>query len=128
MAKKGQRRMDGIDYVIIALYARGLSTRGIQAELKELYGADVSPTLISNVTNSVLEEVKAWQARPLDPVYPIFYFDCLFVKSQQDGAIRNKAVYLTLGINMDGEKELLGMWLGETEGATVAFVADNPLI
>ena len=104
VVKKGQRRIDGIDDMIISLYARGLSTRGIQAQLIELYGAEVSPTLISNVTNSVLEEVQAWQARPLDSVYPIIYFDCLFVKSRQDGSIRNKAVYLALGINMDGEK------------------------
>ena len=115
--RKGQRRMDGIDEVIIALYARGLSTRSIQEELKEMYGAEVSPTLISNVTHSVLEEVQDWQARALDAVYPILYFDCLFVKSRQDGSIRNKAVYLALGINLEGEKELLGMWLGETEGA-----------
>ena len=115
--RKGQRRMDGIDDVIIALYARGLSTRSIQEELKEMYGAEVSPTLISNVTHSVLEEVQDWQARALDAVYPILYFDCLFVKSRQDGSIRNKAVYLALGINLEGEKELLGMWLGETEGA-----------
>jgi transposase-like protein len=127
VVKKGQRRIDGIDDRIIALYARGLSTRGIQAELKELYGAEVSPTLISNVTNSVLEEVQAWQARPLDPVYPIIYFDCLFVKSRQDGAIRNKAVYLALGINMNGEKELLGMWLAETEGAKLWLSVFNEL-
>ena len=82
-----------------------------------MYGAEVSPTLISNVTHSVLEEVQDWQARALDAVYPILYFDCLFVKSRQDGSIRNKAVYLALGINLEGEKELLGMWLGETEGA-----------
>ena len=127
IVRKGQRRIDGIDDVIIALYARGLSTRGIQAELKALYGADVSPTLISNVTDSVLEEVRAWQARPLEPVYPIIYFDCLFVKSRQDGSIRNKAVYLALGINMDGEKELLGMWLGETEGAKFWLSVFNEL-
>lgn len=127
VVKKGQRRIDGIDDVIISLYARGLSTRGIQAELVELYGAEVSPTLISNVTNSVLEEVQAWQARPLDPVYPIIYFDCLFVKSRQDGSMRNKAVYLALGINMDGEKELLGMWLAETEGAKFWLSVFNEL-
>ncbi len=127
VVRKGQRRIDGIDDRIIALYARGLSTRGIQAELMELYGAEVSPTLISNVTNSVLEEVQAWQARPLDPVYPIIYFDCLFVKSRHDGAIRNKAVYLALGINMNGEKELLGMWLAETEGAKLWLSVFNEL-
>ncbi len=117
VVRKGQRCMQGIDEVIIALYARGLSTRSIQEELKEMYGAEVSATLISNVTHSVLEEVQAWQTRALDPVYPILYFDCLFVKSRQDGSIRNQAVYLALGINLEGEKELLGMWLGETEGA-----------
>lgn len=127
IVKKGQRRIDSIDDMIISLYARGLSTRGIQAQLLELYGAEVSPTLISNVTNSVLEEVHAWQARPLDPVYPIIYFDCLFVKSRQDGSIRNKAVYLALGINMDGEKELLGMWLAETEGAKFWLSVFNEL-
>ena len=111
--------MGGMDETIIALYARGLSTRGIQKELAGLYGAEVSPTLISNVTHSVLEEVQAWQTRALDPVYPILYFDGLFVKSRQDGSIRNKAVSLTLGINLEVEKELLGMWLGETEGAQV---------
>ena len=94
VVRKGQHRINGIDDIIIALHARGLSTRGIQVELKELYGADVSPTLISNVTHSVLEKVQEWQARPLDPVYPILYFDCLFVKSRQDGSIRKKAGYL----------------------------------
>ncbi|TCO74469.1 IS256 family transposase [Chromatocurvus halotolerans] len=125
--RKGQRRMDGIDDVIVSFYARGLSTREIQAELKELYGADVSPTLISNVTNTVLDEVKAWQARPLDEVYPIIYFDCLFVKSREDGTIVNKAVYLALGINMDGEKELLGLWLSNTEGAKFWLTVFNEL-
>ena len=127
VVKKRQRRIDGIDDIIISLYARGLSTRGIQAELVELYGAEVSPTLISNVTNSVLDEIQAWQTRPLDPVYPIIYFDCLFVKSRQDGSMRNKAVYLALGINMDGEKELLGMWLAETEGAKFWLSVFNEL-
>ncbi len=125
--RKGQRRMDGMDEAIIALYARGLSTRGIQEELSGLYGAEVSATLISDITHSVLEEVQAWQTRPLDPVYPILYFDCLFVKSRQDGSIRNKAVYLALGINLEGEKELLGMWLGETEGAKFWLSVFNEL-
>ena len=127
VVKKGQRRIDGIDDLIISLYARGLSARGIQAELLALYGAEVSPTLISHVTNSVLEEVHAWQARPLEPVYPIIYFDCLFVKSRQDGSIQNKAVYLALGIGMDGEKELLGLWLAETEGAKFWLSVFNEL-
>lgn len=117
IVRKRQRRLAGLDDKIISLYARGLSTREIQAELVELYGAEVSPTLISNVTDSVLEDVKAWQNRPLEAVYPILYFDCLFVKSRQEGPIINKAVYLALGVNLEGEKELLGLWIAETEGA-----------
>ena len=101
--------MDGMDEVIIALYARGLSTCGIQEKLKERYEAEVSPTLISHVTNCVLE------------------FDCLFVKSRQDDSIRNQAVYLTLGIHQEGEKGRLGMWLGETEGAKFWFSVFNEL-
>ena len=125
--RKRQRRVEGLDDKIIALYARGLSTREIGAELTELYGAEISPTLISNVTNSVLEDVQAWQARPLDAVYPILYFDCLFVKSRQEGPIRNKAVYLALGINLQGEKELLGLWMAETEGAKFWLSVFNEL-
>lgn len=127
IVRKRQRRLDGLDDKIIALYARGLSTREIQAELTELYGAAISPTLISNVTHSVLEEVQAWQARPLDAVYPILYFDCLFVKSRQEGPIHNKAVYLALGVNLQGEKELLGLWLAETEGAKFWLSVFNEL-
>ena len=133
IVRKRQRRLEGLegleglDDKIIALYARGLSTREIQAGLVELYGVEISPTLISNVTNSVLEEVQAWQARPLDSVYPILYFDCLFVKSRQKGPIRNKAVYLALGINLQGEKELLGLWMAETEGASFWLSVFNEL-
>ncbi len=127
IVKKRQRRIEGLDDKIIALYARGHSTRGIQAELLELYGAEVSSSLISSVTDSVLDEVKAWQSRPLDAVYPIVYFDCLFVKSRQDGAISSKAVYLALGINMAGEKELLGLWLAQTEGAKCWLSVFNEL-
>ena len=127
IVRKSQRRVDGLDDKIIALYARGLSTREIQGELVELYGAEVSPTPISNVTNSVLEDVQAWQARPLDRVYPILYFDCMFVKSRQEGPVRNKTVYLALGVNLQGEKELLGMWLAETEGAKFWLTVFNEL-
>ncbi len=127
IVRKRQRRLEGLDDKIIALYARGLSTREIQDELTEMYGTEVSPTLISNVTNSVLEDVQAWQARPLDRVYPVLYFDCLFVKSRQDGPVRNKAVYLALGINLQGEKELLGMWIAETEGAKFWLSVFNEL-
>jgi transposase-like protein len=117
LVKKRQRRLEGFDDKVLALYSRGLSTRSIQEQLEELYGVDVSPTLISNVTNAVMDDVRAWQSRPLSSVYPILYFDAIFVKSRQEGPVKNKAVYLALGINLEGEKELLGLWIAETEGS-----------
>jgi len=114
---KGQRRFAGFDDKIISMYARGMSVREIQGHLEELYQVEVSPQLISDATNGVLEEVRAWQSRSLDAVYPIVYFDALFVKVRDNGHIRNKAVYLALGVNMDGQKELLGLWMAQTEGA-----------
>jgi putative transposase len=117
LVKKRQRRLEGFDDKVLALYARGLSTRDIQAHLEELHGVEVSPTLISNITDAVLDEVRTWQARPLASVYPILYFDALFVKSRQEGPVQTKAVYLALGITLEGEKELLGLWLSESEGA-----------
>ena len=117
LVKKHPRRLEGFDEQVIALYARGLSTRDIQSQLEELYDIEVSPTLISNVTSAVLEDVRAWQGRGLESVYRIVYFDALFVKSRQDGPVKNKAVYLALGVNMEGEKELLGLWIADTEGA-----------
>ena len=114
---KGQTRFDGFDSKILSMYARGLTTRDIQAQLHELYGVEVSPTLISNVTDAVIDEVRAWQARPLDPVYPVIYFDALVVKIRVDKQVVNKAIHLALAINMDGEKELLGMWCNAAEGA-----------
>jgi transposase-like protein len=117
LVKKRQRRLDGFDDKVIALYARGLTTREIQAQLEELYGVEVSPTLISSVTDAVLDDVRAWQNRPLDPLYPIVYFDALIVKSREDGRVKNKAVYVALGINMEGEKDILGLWISEAEGA-----------
>jgi transposase-like protein len=117
LVKKRQRRLEGFDDKVLALYSRGLSTRDIQGQLKELYSVDVSPTLISNVTHAVMDDVRAWQSRPLSTVYPILYFDALFVKSRQEGPVKNKAVYLALGINLEGEKELLGLWIAETEGS-----------
>lgn len=117
LIKKRQRRLEGFDDKVLALYSRGLSTRDIQGQLKELYGVEVSPTLISNVTSAVMDDVRAWQSRPLSTVYPILYFDALFVKSRQEGPVKNKAVYLALGINLEGEKELLGLWIAETEGS-----------
>ena len=113
----GQSRIPGFDDKIISLYARGMTAREIQGHLEELYGVDVSPTLISNITDVVLDEVKAWQSRPLDAIYPILYLDALQVKIRDESTVRNKAIYLALGINLDGEKELLGLWISQTEGA-----------
>ncbi|WP_019937987.1 IS256 family transposase [Bordetella sp. FB-8] len=113
---KHQRRWAGFDDKILSLYARGLTVREIQAHLEEMYGTEVSPSLISTVTDAVVDEVRAWQSRPLDAVYPIVYMDCLHVKVR-DGAVRTKAAYIAIGINMDGDKEVLGLWLSPTEGA-----------
>jgi putative transposase len=113
---KHQTRWAGFDDKILSLYARGMTVREIQAHLEEMYGTDVSPTLISSVTDAVNEEVKAWQARPLDPIFPIVYLDCIHVKVRE-GAVRVKAVYLAIGVTMSGEKEVLGLWLAQTEGA-----------
>ena len=114
---KHQTRWTGFDDKILSLYARGMTVREIQGHLEEMYGAEVSPTLISSVTDAVIEEVKAWQSRPLEALYPIVYLDCIHVKVRDAGAVRAKAVYLALGINMAGEKELLGIWIAQTEGA-----------
>lgn len=114
---KYQTRFDDLDDKIISLYSRGMSTRDIQDQLKDLYGVSISATLISNVTNEVIDEVKAWQSRPLDKVYPIVYLDALIIKIQQDKKIINKAFYLALGINSEGQKELLGIWVSQNEGA-----------
>ena len=113
---KHQTRWAGFDEKILSLYARGMTVREIQSHLEEIYGAEVSPSLISSVTDAVAEEVKTWQSRPLDPIYPIVYLDCIHVKIRE-GAVRVKAVYLAIGVTMTGEKEVLGLWLSQTEGA-----------
>ena len=113
---KHQTRWTGFDDKILSLYARGMTVREIQSHLEEMYGTEVSPTLISSVTDAVIDEVKAWQARPLDTLYPIVYLDCIHVKVR-DGSVRVKAVYLAIGINMSGEKEVLGLWIAQAEGA-----------
>jgi putative transposase len=113
---KHQTRWSGFDDKILSLYARGMTVREIQAHLEEMYGTEVSPSLISSITDAVSEEVKAWQSRPLDPIYPIIYLDCIHVKVRE-GAVRVKAVYLAIGVTMAGEKEVLGLWLAQTEGA-----------
>lgn len=114
---KGQTRFTGFDDKIISLYARGMTTREIQGHLEDIYGVDVSPSLISSVTDAVAEEVKIWQNRPLDALYPIVYMDAVRVKVRDNGHVSNKAVYLALGVTTDGIKEVLGMWVAENEGA-----------
>lgn len=114
---KGESRFTGFDDKIISMYARGMTTRDIQAHLEEIYGVDVSPTLVSQVTEAVTDEIKLWQNRPLDDVYPIMYLDAVRVKVRHDGRVINKAVYLAIGVTMNGVKEVLGMWTAETEGA-----------
>jgi putative transposase len=106
-----------MDDKILYLYAKGMTTREIVDTFKEMYDADISPTLITRVTNALIEQVIEWQARPLDTVYPIVYLDCLVVKIRQDKHVINKAVYLALGVNIEGHKELLSMWISENEGA-----------
>lgn len=114
---KYQRRFPGFDEKIISMYARGMSVREIQGHLRELYGIEVSPDLVSAVTDAVLEEVAAWQERPLEPLYPLVFFDALRVKVRDEGTVRNKAVHVALGVRPDGTKEVLGLWIEQTEGA-----------
>ena len=114
---KYQRRFPGFDDKVVSIYARGMSTREITGHLRDLYGIEVSPDLISAVTDAVLEEVAAWQARPLEPVYPLVFFDALRVKIRDEGLVRNKAVHIALGVRADGGKEILGLWLEQNEGA-----------
>lgn len=117
LVPKGVTRLDGFDDKVISLYARGLSVREIQAHLKELYGTEVSPDLISRVTDAVLEEVTAWQNRPLEALYPIVFFDALRVKVRDEGIVKSKAVYVALGLDPEGQKHVLGLWIEQTEGA-----------
>src|SRR5205814_8188343 len=117
----------GFDDRVISLYARGLSVREIQAHLQELYRVEVSPDLISRVTDAVLEEVREWQNRPLDPVYPVIFFDALRVKIRDEGLVRNKAVYIALALTGEGEKEVLGLWIEQTEGAKFWLKVMNEL-
>ena len=117
LIRKGQTRLTKFDDQILSLYARGMTTRDIAETFKEMYGAEVSHSLISKVTEAVVEEVHAWQNRPLDAVYPILYLDCITVKIHYDKRVTVKSIYLALGLNIDGQKELLGLWLSENEGA-----------
>ena len=124
---KGQTQFDGFDDKIISLYARGLTVREIQGHLAEIYGTEVSPDLISKVTDAVLEEVREWQSRPLETVYPIVVFDALRVKIRDEGLVKNKAVYVVLGIRPDGAKEVLGLWIEQSEGAKFWLKVMNDL-
>lgn len=117
IVKKGQTRLTAMDDQILALYARGMSTRDIVATFKDLYDADVSPSLISRVTDSVLEQVEQWQNRELDSLYPIVYLDCIVLKIRENKRVIKRSMYVALGVNLDGHKELLGLWLADTEGA-----------
>jgi putative transposase len=114
---KYQRRFPGFDDKIISMYARGMSVREVQGHLRDLYGIEASPQLISTVTDAVLEEVGRWQSRPLDPLYALVFFDALRVKMRDEGTVRNKAVYLAIGVTPDGRKDVLGIWIEQTEGA-----------
>lgn len=117
VVRKHQTRWDGLDQQIIALYARGLTVRDIQAQLQEIYGVEVSAGLISEVTDAVLDEVKTWQSRPLENMYPVMFLDALMVKMRHDGRVENRAVYVAIGITGEGQKEVLGLWSSAHEGA-----------
>ena len=127
VVKKGQRRLKGFDDKVISLYARGLTVREVRGHLEEIYGVDVSPDLISRVTDGVLEEVAKWQHRPLEAVYPMLYLDGFVVKVRHDGVVRNRIIYVALGINMQGHKEVLGLWVAESEGAKFWLSVINEL-
>jgi putative transposase len=115
--KKHQTRFDGFDEKILSMYARGMSTREIQGHLEEMYGVEVSPALVSQVTDAVVEELKTWQNRPLEAIYPIIYLDALYVKMRHEGRVENRAVYVAIGVGMDGRKDVLGLWTSGNEGA-----------
>lgn len=127
LVPKGVTRLEGFDDKVISLYARGLTVREIQGHLKELYGTEVSPDLISRVTDAVLEEVKEWQSRPLDACYPVVFFDALRVKIRDEGLVRTKAVYVALALDVEGHKHVLGLWIEQTEGAKFWLKVMNDL-
>jgi transposase-like protein len=115
--KKGQTRLEGFDEKILTMEAPGMTRRGIPARWQELYGVEVSPTLTSKVTEAVTEQVRQWQSRPLEAIYPIVYRDCLVVKVKENQRVSHQAIYVALGVTLSGNKELLGMWLSQSEGA-----------
>ena len=125
---KGQRRLGQVDDMILSLYARGMTTRDIRAHLAEVYGAEVSPALVSGVTSVVAEEITAWQTRPLDAVYPIIYIDALMVKVRDSGSVDNKAAHLAIGVDTDGYKHVLGLWLAAAEGCGTPTCRLGPIV
>src|SRR4051794_27576274 len=118
IVRKRQRRFEGFDDKILALYSRGLSTRDIQAHLAEIYGVEVGHDLISRVTDAVMDDARAWQQRPLDDVYPVIFLDAFVLKIREGGSVQRRACYLALGLTVEGERDVLGLWFGETEGAS----------
>lgn len=125
--QKHQKRFNGFDQKIISMYSFGMTVRDIQQHLKEIYGVDVSPELISQVTNEIIEDVRAWQNRTLENLYPIVFFDALVVKGRFDGKVSNRSVYTAIGVNLEGKKEVLGLWIAETEGAKFWLGITNEL-
>ena len=117
IVRKRQRRFEGFDDKILALYSRGLSTRDIEAHLEEIYGVKVGRELISSVTDAVMDDVRDWAKRPLEDIYPIVFLDCMVLKIREGGSVQRRALYLALGVTLDGERDVLGMWFQETEGA-----------
>ena len=117
IVRKGQRRLDGIDKIVIGLYAHGMTVRDIQTHLADIYEIDISPDLISKITDAVLDEVREWQSRPLEPVWPVIFLDAIVCKVRDAGTVKNKAAHLAVGVGVDGKKEVLGIWVEHTEGA-----------
>jgi putative transposase len=117
LVKKNQTRFSGFDEKILSMYARGMSTRDIQAHIQEMYGVEISPTLVSDITDGVMEDARAWQSRPLEPFYAIVFLDALFVRMRHEGRVENRAVYVAIGVTLEGKKEVLGLWTAATEGA-----------
>jgi putative transposase len=123
LVPKHSRRLEGFDAKVLSLYARGLPTREIQGHLSEIYGVDISPDLISRVTDAVVDEMKIWQQRPVDAVYSVIYLDALFVSMRSNGVVSKRPVYMALGVNLAGEKEVLGLWIADTEGANFGLAS-----
>jgi putative transposase len=117
LVPKGQRRLDGFNERVISMYARGMTVRDIQAHVREIYQVEISPDLVSTITDAVLDELREWQNRPLDSVYPVIYLDAIVCKVRHEGAVRNKAAHLAIGVDVEGRKHVLGIWLETAEGA-----------